>query len=100
MAKRNKKHNVTNAILKILQEAYDLDQDAIQQLMLTKCKCNNNLANHPKIPIGRSCDGKNFFNYIRVIGLLNGILEELGEPKIAQIEDKDNVINFMILNKN
>lgn len=60
-----------NDVVALLNDAYSLDPDAINELINTRVKCNLNMANHPTIQVMGNKEQTEF--KVGIIGILNGI---------------------------
>lgn len=76
-------------VIEILSEAIVLDKEAVNRLFSYRTECNDSLANHPTIAVSE--DSK-----VGLIGLLNGVLVDSGEPRIAIVSDNDVIVGFDI----
>lgn len=74
---------VVNKTVEILNSAFNADPNAMHALMCNRIPCNKALADDPYIPVDVTpvLEGENF--QIGTLGLLNGILEANGLPKVG-----------------
>lgn len=66
----------------VLNRAWGADPAAIHALICHRVLCNQSLADDPTVVVDESDCGSGAFT-LGTIGLLNGILEEMGLPKVA-----------------
>ena len=74
-----------DAILKVLNDAFDADPDAIRALILHRVPCNRALADHPTVQVNQDTDDLTFS--VGAIGLLNGVVEKFTGKKVAILVD-------------
>lgn len=86
----------SDMVLKVLNEALKADKDAVNGICQYRVPCNEELAFHPTIQVKLT----RLKRYeVGFIGILNGILEEAGEPKISMvIDDTGELIGFQEYN--
>ena len=72
-----------NATVKVLESAFKADPNAIHALMCNRVPCNQALADDPYIPVDAVPVLSDGCYQIGALGLLNGILEVNGLPKVA-----------------
>lgn len=65
----NDSDNTVDAAVKLLNEANDADPDAMSRLISHRTPCNDRMANHPTIQVGK--DGSTFL--VGMLGIINGI---------------------------
>jgi hypothetical protein len=84
---------VSNAI-KLLNDAFDSDPDAISKLFAYRVPCNEKLADHDTIQVREEDDGT---YSLSVLGILNGLFGKdakgVGYIK-AEIEDGEDLQGF------
>ena len=99
-----KELNIADRIIKLMNEALRLDQEAISALALNRVTCNEQLADHPSIQCGslpRPKAGEdiqgNTGTTVGLVGILNGIAGVDNDSNgfiAAVIGDDDLVIRF------
>lgn len=82
-------------VIGMFNEALANDYDAITKLIRSRVSCNQTLADHPTIQVGKDISGDNAFD-VGPLGLVNGVLGVLGLPLIAYQYDTstEKVITF------
>ena len=68
--------------LEVLQAAFEADPNAMQSLMVNRVPCNQALVDDPYVICGKA--GDNGYQ-VGILGLLNGILVAIGQPKVAGV---------------
>lgn len=64
-------HKLATRIVRLMNEALELDYRAIKNLINTRVDCGYKLSNHPTIQVGRR---RHFQGYtVGLLGLLNGL---------------------------
>ena len=63
-------------MIQVLNEAIDLDEEAIRKLFQYRVECNEELADHPVIQVRD--EGEGVFS-ISLLGILNGLFGTIGE---------------------
>ena len=79
----------------VLNRARKADPEAVDRLIFFRTPCNQELANDPSIVVGDTADGKN--TDVSMVGILNGILTELGQPLIydeTHVDEPEKVLAF------
>lgn len=61
--------NIIDKIINIMNEALELDRNAVEELISTRVSCNEALSAHKSIQVKKEQDGYS----LGVLGLLNGI---------------------------
>ncbi len=70
-------------VLESLNAAFDVDPEAMNLLLANRVSCNLKLARHRTIQVGEyTHDGTPRFT-VTALGLINGVLGDLGMPAIA-----------------
>lgn len=71
-------------ILDLLNEMYRLDPGAVHQLVMNHTTCNQALAEHPSIEVGKreTTDGRVYYS-VGLLGVLNGIARVDGKTICA-----------------
>lgn len=70
-------------VLQSLNAAFDVDPEAMNLLVANRVSCNLKLARHRTIQVGEYAhDGTPRFT-VTALGLINGVLGDLGMPTIA-----------------
>lgn len=84
--------------IKVLNQAIELDKEAITALLFLRVSCNEDLANHDTIQVLASTH-KNY--QVGVLGIINGILGINGDygPVAASFDKNKNLIEFKRLSK-
>lgn len=76
-----------NSVIQTLNEAFELDPEAISKLVEMRVPCNDQLADHPTIqvvlPPGTNC------YHVGLLGILNGIIEPLTGERVCSITEHD-----------
>ena len=80
----NKQDSVMKVIA-VLNSAFEADEQAMTGLFDNFVPCNEDLANHDVIRVGKK-DGESEF-HISAMGVINGLLEVLGIPRVASVWD-------------
>jgi hypothetical protein len=80
----------TEQAIKVLEEFLKLDAAACNELLGYRVKCNAALADHPTIQV--AINGAQ--TKVGLIGVLNGILEAAGEPRVAICLDNEKLVGF------
>lgn len=65
-----------------MNRAFTSDPDAIHALMVNRVPCNQKLADDPTVVVDKSMVNPNGWS-VGVVGLINGILGDLGLPLLA-----------------
>lgn len=80
---------ITEKFIKELNKYLITDKKAMMTLINANANCNDKLADLPNIQVRSSDTGC----VVRMIGVINGLLQSIGEEMIAiQIDDKTNEI--------
>ena len=70
-------------VLRVLNEAYRADPDALHALICNRVPCNLELADHPSIQVTQNgVVGKNTY-HVGLLGVINGIIEPITKRKVA-----------------
>ena len=77
----NQGENISERMLKTLNEALAADPTAIERLVEYRVSCNDRLADHPHVVVQDNVVASG--NSVGMMGILNGILSAAGLPKIA-----------------
>lgn len=77
----------SQAIADMLNGALNSDEKAVQELFDSNITCNDKLADDPFIEVSP-------WNTVNPIGVINGILNLLGEQKICFIVRHGKIIGF------
>jgi len=79
-------------VVKVLNEMLALDREATQNLFAYRALVNNELAEHPTVQVRQN-------NTVGIIGVINGMLGEGGEPLICVDSDDvtDEIREFRVL---
>ena len=92
---------ILNEIVDRLNIMLLLDQPCIADLFLHRSYCScSALAEHPTVTVGGTIDGKKEFGFVRLIGLLNGLLTSPDSPYRLAMEFSDNeytIIRFKVI---
>ena len=100
------KKNITDFAIDLLNEALELDREAVADLCGEFVFVNDKIANHPTIICGEAEDyswtdgdgstiNKGPYPTLGLLGLLNGILGRAGFPLVAGKYDEDeSLIGF------
>jgi hypothetical protein len=86
--------------LKVLNEAYKADPDAIHSLICNRVPCNLLLANHPTIQVDTNDVAIGGTWTVGLLGVINGICEEVTGERVAvmfsepDIEGRRKVVGF------
>ncbi|MHC5544538.1 hypothetical protein ACYOEI_40425 [Singulisphaera rosea] len=85
--------------VRVLNEAYERDPEAVARLVTSRVSCNEHLADHPLILSGKDEDQR---SVVGMIGLLNGIFGDAKQAVGASYEfDGDGsltLVGFCVLN--
>lgn len=74
-----------------LNSALESDPDAIRSLFGNMVRCNQQLADHPNIPVASN----DAANQVGTLGIVNGVLQSLGFPMLARMTDEfGEIIGF------
>lgn len=73
-------------IVRLLNDAAALDQDAMRHLIEQRVPCNTALADHPTIQVGSTPDGG---AEVGLLGIVNGIAAMLGGLVASKWSDQD-----------
>lgn len=65
-----------------LNRAFAADPEAVHAILCNRVPCNKTLADDPTIVVGESLVAPDAFN-VGIIGLLNGVLADMGQPLVA-----------------
>lgn len=79
------------AILRMLNKAFEEDPAAIHALMINLVPCNEDLANDEHIPVQSLPGVRHTLPYsVSALGLINGVLSAAGLPLVATLwDDRD-----------
>ena len=75
--------SAANTTVKVLESAFKADPNAIHALVCNRVPCNQALADDPYIPVDIVPVLSDGCYQIGALGLINGILEANGLPKVA-----------------
>lgn len=80
---------IQTTFIKVLNDAFKLDPKAMQALVDLRVKCNQALVNHPTIQVTINDE-------VGILGIINGILEELTKLKLGgNYDDDDKLTGFV-----
>lgn len=78
--------------IEALNAAFAADPKAMREIFAWSTGCNKTLADHPTVQVG---DREGEY-YVRVIGILNGVIEPITGERIAMLYDDDkNFVGFV-----
>ncbi len=80
--------DINEAIL-ALNEAIEIDAEAVNKVFLNRVPLNNELADYPTLPVLQERDGT---CSVGALGFINMIMTELDLPKICSLHNEENVI--------
>ena len=83
----NAKTVTIQEVIALLNEAAQLDSEAIRALVDHQVPCNYNLADHPTIQVGCTEDGEPRLGVLGIINGLFGVDENAHGPVIADVPD-------------
>jgi hypothetical protein len=89
----SEKLSPTEAVIEILQEIRRRDPEAFAELVSWRTNVNEKLALYP----GISTRAQKNKHQLGLVGVLNGVLLALGEPKIASIIEDEEILGFVAL---
>jgi hypothetical protein len=90
-------NRTTKKFIDILNEAYRADPVAIDDLVNSRVRCHEDLAEHPTIQVVVQKSGPDELYYVGFLGILNGILESLNGDKIAAMfNENEQVVGFTL----
>lgn len=85
----------TQIAAKVFNELLRLDPECIKKIIKFGASCSDELANHPLIILRKELKQTEEKNEISVLSLINSILGEMGQRKLALLLDEnDDVIGF------
>lgn len=84
--------NLTDQAVKTLEEFLKLDPTACNDLLNYRANANKELADHPTIQVAVNGAAK---TRVGLVGVLNGILEAAGLPRVAVCLDNDKLVGFV-----
>ena len=96
MLKNSDKEKVWQTIA-VLNEALELDQEAVQKLIDYRVPCNDDLADHETIQVLANEDGSN--TRVGLLGIINGILgkdEDSGWGYVAAEYRDEKLVGFLL----
>ena len=85
-------------VLTLLNSAFNADPSAMHALIVNRVPCNNELADDPFIMVEASQVLLEESYSVGMLGVLNGVLNALGQPMVAakfeEIDGKNKLVGF------
>lgn len=89
------KQECVNRVLDTLNSAFQCDPLAIHCLTSNRTPCNTDLANHPQVVVMQEKLDGSFYS-VSALGLLNGVMDALGLPRIAAKWEDGKLLGFCV----
>lgn len=85
---------IFDTFLRVLNEAYQADPQAIHALICGRVPCNTKLANHPTVQVSDNpVAGEGYV--VGLLGIINGVCEPLTGRRIAaQFSEDHKMLGF------
>jgi hypothetical protein len=90
-----------NAVLELLNEAFKIDPEFMQQLVTTRFPCNKAMADHPTIQVHCYGDASIEEPKAGFLGLINGMIgvdENISGPIAANFDESTKLMGFVLTN--